>query len=76
MHHLQTVVTTLQAVMPTSQPVAVHCVTKTSGQTLPPRAGDAALWREWSGSRDNSCLVLSLYSSVKSRLHRTPHAFS
>ena len=23
-----------------------------------------------------SCLVLSLYSSVKSRLHRTPHAFS
>ena len=23
-----------------------------------------------------SCLVLSLYSSVKSTLHRTPHAFS
>ena len=29
MHFLQTVLTTLQAVKPTSQPGAFHCVTKT-----------------------------------------------
>ena len=43
MNYLQTVVTTLQAVMPTSQQGAFHCVTKTVSEwpDPPPRAGDA-----------------------------------
>ena len=40
MHYLQTVVTTLQAAKPISQPGAFHC-----GDTIHP-----ALQREWSGS--------------------------
>ena len=59
MYYLQTLVTTLQAVLYISQPHAFHCVTETVPVRVPRpsilHAGDAihpALRREWSGSQD------------------------
>ena len=55
MHYLQTLVTTLQAVMHISQPHAFLYVTETVARPSLPRAGDAIhpdSGREWSGTRD------------------------
>ena len=72
MHYLQTVVTTLQAVMPISQPGAFHCVTKTVARVARPSlrmlvmqyAIHPAVWREWSGSRDYILFYMIVCSMV------------